>query len=635
MVAAWRQRAPDQLIATRQPRPPQPPTPRAIPPTDMPGTESRAWRPPAKVVELCGRLPLALRITAALVRHRRTWRVEHVVAELRDNLTRLEVFDDSSRRLSVAFDLSYRSLSGDQKVLFRRLGQVPGTDVDAYAAAALIDGEPKHTRRLLQELVDLDLLTEVAFDRYRLHDLLREYSRSRCELEDTESDRAAALDRLLDYYLYTAQDADRYVRREPPAHIPAVTLPPRFRPDFDGRASADSWLALELGNLMAAAGHAAHLVGRVHTCAIPAALAAHLRNHGLWTQALNLHSSAAEYARAHGDHLSLACALIDLGRIRSLTSDYASAVASHTEAMQLYQSLDIPRGRARALNNMGGVLIDVGDYSGAIAATTEALEIYQRLDEPKGVANSLANLGGLWILSGDPTGAIKIVTEALALNRRLQEPNGQANALMELGRAYSLTGRYSEAAEALTESLALYQDLNQANGQANVLTLLGIVRYLTGDYQGATNNLTSALHLYQSLNRVIGQANALTQLGTVRRLTGDHDGAFVDLEEAMRLYRKSGIRGSEAAALHHHAAALAASGRVDQALQQYREALRMNRELERPADQGLSHEGIGECLARSGEAMDGREHLLQALTIFQRIGMQADVQRVRKRLEAL
>ena len=103
----------------------------------------------------------------------------------------------------------------------------------------------------------------------------------------------------------------------------------------------------------------------------------------------------------------------------------------------------------------------------------------------------------------------------------------------------------------------------------------------------------------------------------------------------MRLYRKSGIRGSEAAALHYHAAALAASGRVGQALQQYREALRMNRELDRPADQALSHEGIGECLVQTGEVTDGREQLLQALTIFRRIGMQADAQRVRDRLEGV
>ena len=39
--------------------------------------------------------------------------------------------------VAAAFDLSYQDLTAGQQRLFRRLGLHPGTDIDAYAAAAL------------------------------------------------------------------------------------------------------------------------------------------------------------------------------------------------------------------------------------------------------------------------------------------------------------------------------------------------------------------------------------------------------------------------------------------------------------------------------------------------------------------
>ena len=164
----------------------------------------------AEVTGLCGYLPLAIRLVAAGLRHHPAWTVTDLAAELATARDRLAAMQAEDVSVAAAFDLSYQDLTAGQQRLFRRLGLHPGTDIDAYAAAALDDTDLQATRRRLGELYDHNLIGEPARGRYRLHDLLREYARARAAADDA-ADNQAAIGRLLDYYLHTAVTASRHI----------------------------------------------------------------------------------------------------------------------------------------------------------------------------------------------------------------------------------------------------------------------------------------------------------------------------------------------------------------------------------------------------------------------------------------
>ena len=156
--------------------------------------------------------------------------------------------------VAAAFDLSYQDLTAGQQRLFRRLGVHPGTDIDAYAAAALDGTDLATARRHLDGLYDQYLLTEPARGRYRLHDLLREHARALAFAGDP-ADADAAAGRLLDYYLHTAAAAGQHIAtrntavgRPPPGDRPAVA------PPLSTAGQASAWLEAERANLHAAAG---------------------------------------------------------------------------------------------------------------------------------------------------------------------------------------------------------------------------------------------------------------------------------------------------------------------------------------------------------------------------------------------
>ena len=585
-----------------------------------------------QAAELCGRLPLALLIAAALLRTGgKAWNLQRLLDRLTSRRPGDELagYTDETRSLAAVFDLSYRGLSGQRRLLFRRLGLLPGPEIDAYAAAALLDADVDEADLLVQHLSDQSLLLGASPGRYRIHDLIRAHART-LAATDPEDQREAARGRLLDYYQHTAQRAgvliDRVPRKGPGGAAP------RHAPALPDEQSARAWLRVERANLEAAFEHAhSHGMGP-RMVALAAGLAQIMVTDGPWTRALDIHETAAGHL---GDRHSQAGALTDLGRVRRLTGNASGATDAITRALQFYRAAGERLGQAGALAELVRVQHLTGDFVGADDALTLALGLYRDLDNRHGQATALAELGRVRYLTGDFTGAGDALAQALRLYRDLGNRQGQATALAELGRVHSFIGNLPEATGAISRALDLNRDLGNRQGQATALTDLGVVRRLAGDYPGAADALTHALQLYRDLGHRHGQALALAELGVVRRLTGDYPEATDALTHALRLYRDLGHRGDEAWALNHYATLLLATGERPQALVLYRQALAVHRELSKSDDEAVSLEGIGECHLASGDTGHGTPHLRQALEIYQRLGMRPDTDRVRTRLNGL
>ncbi|MEV5838794.1 BTAD domain-containing putative transcriptional regulator [Nocardia sp. NPDC052112] len=137
------------------------------------------------LVELSGRLPLALAIAARNLRSRPSSTVADLVEQLYGTGGLLNGLAAASKQLRSAFDLSYRSLGAEEQQMFRFLGLLPRDGfVPDYVATN------SYTRLLLDRLVDENLVTVVTRNHYRLHRLLRDYAVAL--VQDTESRPEAA-----------------------------------------------------------------------------------------------------------------------------------------------------------------------------------------------------------------------------------------------------------------------------------------------------------------------------------------------------------------------------------------------------------------------------------------------------------
>jgi tetratricopeptide (TPR) repeat protein len=622
----------------------------------------------ADLARLCGYLPLALRIAAAHLRHRPSYAPRDLVDALSAKETAPHGSVGWDLDLTPVFDLSYQRLGQPHRALFRRLGLSPGPDIDAPAAGALADADPAAAARMLQDLVDDNLLGEPSPGRYRLHDLLRAYAQTLAAESDSAESRDAAVERLLNYYQSTAAYADTRISR----HTRARSAPPVSA--LSDPEQARAWLRIERANLAACLSYCADRKLGAHVLALSAGMATLLRIDGPWPQALAIHAAALISAERRGDRQGQAEALGELAAIRRLTSDFPEALRDAERALDLYQRLEDRQSTANALNELASLQQLTADYPAALRNQEAALAQYLDLGDRLGQANALIELGTVRQLTGDAEGSLHDLTAALDLYRALGNPSGQADALARLGTTRYLTGDFPGALQNLEAALDQYRRLGERLGQAKALQRLGTVRQMTGDRPGAMRDLETAMALGRSLGDLFSVASTLVRLGQLRRVMGDGPGALRDQEDALRLFRElddwrgranalteSGIVRQEAGeyararqdleeavglfrdggslsgeswALNYYAAVLLATGERARAADLYREALRLNREVHQPDDEALSLEGLGRCLAQDGDVHGAGEHLMQALAIFRRLAM-PDAERIRVQLAQL
>jgi tetratricopeptide (TPR) repeat protein/transcriptional regulator with XRE-family HTH domain len=531
----------------------------------------------AEIARLCGYLPLAIGMAARQLHHHPAWTPSGRAAELAGAVHRLELLATENVSVAAAFDLSYADLARDQQRLFRRLGLHPGSEIDAYAAAAVDGIDAAAARHGLDILYDQYLLTEPAPGRYRMHDLIREHARALGD-RDPDNDRQQGLERLLEYYQHAAARADALVARQarPAPAPPAGTLVPVLV----GREQALEWARAERAALLACLDHATRTGQHARVIALTAGLAGLLRHDGPWTEAITLHVAAVQAAEHTGDRPGQASALTHVGDVRRLT----------------------------------------GDHAGAIRDLDAALSIYRDLGDRLGRANALANVGAVRRLTGDYRGAARDLEAALSIYRDLGGRPGQANVLASLGIARRVTGDLVNATWHLEEALGIYRDLGDRPGQSNALTFLGTVRMALGEYPAAARDLEDALGIARDSGDRYGQASALTFLGSVRRATGDYPAAAGDLEEALAIARDLDARLSEIQALNEAGLLHTARADLGQARSYYEQALGLARQTGNSRGEAHALAGLGRCALAIGRAAEGEAGLRQALEIFQRIG---------------
>lgn len=214
----------------------------------------------AQLGELCGQLPLALRISAAKLAARPHWTVRHLVNRLVDHRQRLAELDADVNGVGARLETSYRHLSPDAARVYRRLGMLDSPRFAAWVGAAVLDTTLNDAERLLEQLVDAQLL-DVGFDgstiRYGFHDLVRLHAREHALCDENLAQRRAAGERVLGGWLSLAAEAHLRGFGAPPP-VDHAAIPWHFCPERD-REYVDvllteprTWLRRERPSILAA-----------------------------------------------------------------------------------------------------------------------------------------------------------------------------------------------------------------------------------------------------------------------------------------------------------------------------------------------------------------------------------------------
>ncbi|MBD2896526.1 Regulatory protein AfsR [Actinomadura sp. RB99] len=578
----------------------------------------------AALAEACGYLPLALRIAAALLAED----PGHTPIALTSELHQVQPIEglaygrDGVRR---AFELSYRTLTPDQRHLFRLLTVNPGPDTSTTAAAVLTGQDEPTTRKRLKDLARAHLIERgTAPDRWRMHDLVRQYATT-LGLQHADTDqRDQALHRLLDHYLAATRAAD--------AHLDPTAADPAAR-GFATREQALAWLDTELPNLTAAARTAADTGHPKTTVTLALALARFLDWRRLFNDWITLSTLARDTAARTGDRHGEGGALSTLGLALVGVRRFEEAVTAHQDAAAIYRELGDRRSEGGALNNLGSALAQVRRFDEAITAHQQNLAIFRETGDRHGEGGGLNNLGSALVGVGRFEEAIIAHQDAADIFRDLGDRRSEGGALGNLGSALVEVGRFEEAVAAHQDAAGILRELGDRHGEGTALNSLGSALAGVGRFEEAISAHQDAADIFRDLGDRHGEGGALNDLGLALVEAGRFDEAVTAHQQAAAFYHETGDRQAEGTVLGNLGSALVEMGRFDEAIAAHQQDLAICRELGDRHGEGTALTNLGNALRQARRFEEAIAVGLAAVESFAEVGDEPGETIARRALE--
>ncbi|WP_025361287.1 AfsR/SARP family transcriptional regulator [Kutzneria albida] len=519
------------------------------------GAERAGAEPDAveAVVDACGRLPLALRITAAKLVDRPQWTVKSMADKLARERGRLSELRVGNLEVEATFHLGYGQLDPDCARTFRLLALPEGPALSLPAAAALVGSDPSLAEPLVERLVDLNMLASPAPDHYAYHDLLRLFARQRAVQTDPHPERVAAMSRLGEFYLATAAtagwliqapllDRERFRRqyqhstpqagpRPYPGGVPLTDLRSAFDwvgeqqatllatarqflidPDLPSGMVVDliSFLELylangthfgEIGQIGALAVRDAQVTGdrRVEAWGRRKVGEAHLRRFEL-PQAEHELTESVRAATEAGDNSALATALDLLGTVEFRLGNGEQSLAHLEQALALSRAEGDLVREAYVLGTIGRTQSERGQFDLALEACESSRGLHEQLGNDTGLARTLYLVGTVFQRAGRLVESIDPLEESLAVCLGIEQTFGEGHNLVMLSRGYLADGRAEQAAAAAARAKEAGEAIGDAHMHAMAVAELGRALHALGKHDRGDEHLRSARTMLTDLN---------------------------------------------------------------------------------------------------------------------------------------
>ncbi|ASU77323.1 SARP family transcriptional regulator [Actinopolyspora erythraea] len=479
------------------------PTTAAVELLDRAGVPGRSRSEPQaarELADLCGGLPLALRIAAARLAANPGRAVGDLVGELTDEQNRLAGLDidDTDTSVRRAFDISYRNLHPSQAWTFRLLGLVPGHTFTAHAVAALCGTDADTARSRLRALTLAHLISEPRPDRFAMHDLLRVYARElvSAATDDSGEKSRAARRRLLEHYLAAADHARRFLR--PPRDELDFSATEWEVPGITGRAEALEWFDAEWPNLVAAIDTAAGLGWhRIAWCLVRLQFN-YLMVRCPWEDWVTIYTRGLESARHIGDDNGTVLMLAGLGVAHSRSGSPEVALKYYAESQRVAAALSDRGELAMTQVNMASALFRLGRYPEARRHCEDALRTYRALGDRYREAGALNNLAQVEQVIGNRSTALEYLHEAEQRYREADDLEILAMVLNNCGEVSVELDRVESARRYYGEALEVAQRCGSTMRQAAAYLGLGDVAALREDHQVARRRWETALSIFEA-----------------------------------------------------------------------------------------------------------------------------------------
>lgn len=522
--------------------------------------------PYQKIADRLGHLPLAINIIAQRLKHEPGWTAAQLWTRLQHNQQRLDLLTRGDQQVRLSISLSHSALSEADQRLFALLSIYPDS-FTAVSTADILQMPLWDVEDSLRRLFNLSLLLQATSNRYRLHQLVSDFS---------------------------------YEQPQDPMWAQ------RFVQTFTAAAQTEAAWGEESDNIAAAIQLAHELGMSDEEITAITAYYPYLQQQGKFDQAIELLKPAEQTARETQNLAGLITILNQTGFTAMKQGHPDQAESYYEEALTLAKQTDNDEQTADILLKLGALAYRRSRLEEAQQFFTDGLALSRQLKNDRLIASMLTNLGLVEAAKGGLTAAISNYEEALPLARTINDTSLVIIILQNLGNMQEERGDYAQASIHFQEGLTLAKKQNDPELCSRMLGNLGMVACHLGNYAEATAYFRRGLALAEANGLSIQIYRQQANLGHVATLRGQHHQANTHYQESLALARELGFPEDLGMILNQAGESYLAQNSYKDATTCFTEAIQIanERQLQRVAP--LSLFGLARVAAHRGNITEAR-----------------------------
>ncbi|MBE9052233.1 CHAT domain-containing protein [Nostocales cyanobacterium LEGE 11386] len=308
--------------------------------------------------------------------------------------------------------------------------------------------------------------------------------------------------------------------------------------------------------------------------------------------------------------------LLNLGNRQLTTGQFAAALATLQESMQLYQEIGDRTGEANTLLRLGETHFTLGKYQRAISLYQQSLEIMQALGNQPSIAQIFEHLSNTYLHIGEQELAKEFQEKAVVLRREIANPHQEAAFLSNVGLGHQTVGEYQQSIAFHSQQLKVSQETNNRQLQIYSLQNIAFAYRQLREFPQAIAFYQQGLEIANQLGDVSLASNILNQLAQTYELQGDFHQAIAFYQQQLTLIEKSDYI-IKAALIQQLGRAYTSLKEYEKALSLYQEQLTSAKATKDIFTEGIALNNLAFFSLKSGEFTEAEAHLQKSIKIWQ------------------
>jgi len=299
--------------------------------------------------------------------------------------------------------------------------------------------------------------------------------------------------------------------------------------------------------------------------------------------------------------------------------DPQRALKHLTEAGEITQKLDYPKGKADYYDQMAMYNYVASEFDQVLAYANKSLEINKSIGNDKGAAKNYYYIGKIHYFQGHVHKATDYMKQALAINLTLKDSASICYNYASLGTNYADMGDYELALQYEKAALEMAYQINDEEAISFALNNLGVVYENRSNWPKALECYQKSLLIDERQKNYKDAAIAASNIASIHKIKGNYSDALEYCIKGMNYAGKIGFKTGLCYNYEYMGHIYVAQGNYDKAWEYQQKTLALQKEIGNQQGVVIAYRDLADILVLQGRLAEAMEYYNTSIKISQSI----------------